>query len=52
MYVPKHVNQNDAEKLAAFIDENAFGVLVRKRFGPGQADEREMSYQFKRDRLV
>ena len=28
MYVPKHFNENDAEKLAAFIDENAFGVLV------------------------
>ena len=28
MYVPRHFNENDAEKLAAFIDENAFGVLV------------------------
>ena len=28
MYIPKHFNENDAEKLAAFIDEHAFGVLV------------------------
>jgi transcriptional regulator len=28
MYVPKHFNESDAEKLAAFIDEHAFGVLV------------------------
>ena len=28
MYVPKHFNENDAEKLTALIDEHAFGVLV------------------------
>ncbi len=28
MYVPKHFNEDDAETLAAFIDEHAFGVLV------------------------
>jgi transcriptional regulator len=28
MYVPKHFDENDADKLAAFIDEHAFGVLV------------------------
>lgn len=28
MYVPKHFSEDDAEKLAAFIDEHAFGVLV------------------------
>lgn len=28
MYVPKHFREDDAEKLAAFIDEHAFGVLV------------------------
>jgi len=28
MYVPRHFSENDAEKLAAFIDEHAFGVLV------------------------
>ena len=28
MYVPKHFKENDREKLAAFIDEYAFGVLV------------------------
>jgi len=28
MYVPQHFSENDADKLAAFIDEHAFGVLV------------------------
>ena len=28
MYIPEHFNENDADKLAAFIDEHAFGVLV------------------------
>jgi len=28
MYIPKHFNEDDPEKLAAFIDEHAFGVLV------------------------
>ena len=28
MYVPKHFEKEDGDQLAAFIDENAFGVLV------------------------
>jgi transcriptional regulator len=28
MYVPKHFGEDDGDKLAAFINENAFGVLV------------------------
>ena len=28
MYVPRHFSEDDGEKLTAFIDENAFGVLV------------------------
>jgi transcriptional regulator len=28
MYLPKHFKEEDAEKVASFIDENAFGVLV------------------------
>ena len=28
MYIPKHFLENDAEALAAFIDEHAFGTLV------------------------
>ena len=28
MYVPNHFSEDDAEKLAAFIDEHSFGVLV------------------------
>jgi len=28
MYIPKHFKEDDDEKLAAFIHENAFGVLI------------------------
>src|SRR5262245_46159137 len=28
MYIPKHFHETDAEALAAFIDEHAFGTLV------------------------
>lgn len=28
MYIPRHFNENDTEKLAALIDQHAFGVLV------------------------
>lgn len=52
MYIPKHFNENDAEKLAAFIDEYAFGVLVTVSEGRPFASHIPFLYERESGRLL
>ena len=47
MYIPKHFSENDTEKLAALIDENAFGILVT--VAEGRPSATHIPFLYERD---